>query len=212
MNSKSRKRIKSKRGITFLVALYVSAFSLSYARAQTSYPMITHATPVAVQRGKTAEVTVEGQMNFQGVYKALFEGTGITAEVVTPPSAKAPESAVVRSVKLKLTVTADAALGIREYRVASSLGLSSIGQLLVVDDPVVMESGVNNTLEQANPIPVPSVVCGRIEAVEDVDTFKFHAEAGQTITFDVYCARLQDKIHDLQKHADPLLTLYDGDG
>jgi hypothetical protein len=174
--------------------------------------MITHATPVAVQRGKTAEVTVEGQMNFQGVYKALFEGTGITAEVVTPPSAKAPESAVVRSVKLKLTVTADAALGIREYRVASSLGLSSIGQLLVVDDPVVMESGVNNTLEQANPIPVPSVVCGRIEAVEDVDTFKFHAEAGQTITFDVYCARLQDKIHDLQKHADPLLTLYDGDG
>src|SRR5262249_27323972 len=47
---------------------------------------------------------------------------------------------------------------------------------------------------------------------EDVDYFKFHAEAGQTLTFEVHCARLQDKIHDLQKHADPMLTLYDADG
>jgi hypothetical protein len=175
--------------------------------------MITHVTPVAVQRGKTTEVTVEGQMNFQGVYKALFEGTGIAAEVLSGPAAKPSTPAPpVRSVKLGLTVTPDAALGVREFRVASALGLSSIGQLLVVDDPVIMESGVNNTLAQANPIALPCVVCGRIEAVEDVDVFKFHADAGQTCTFEVYCARLQDKIHDLQKHADPMLTLFDAEG
>src|SRR5437016_5088965 len=57
-------------------------------QAQTSYPMITHTTPVAVQRGKTTEVVVEGQMNFHGVYKALFEGTGITAEVLPTPLPK----------------------------------------------------------------------------------------------------------------------------
>src|SRR5206468_6281406 len=44
------------------------------------------------------------------------------------------------------------------------------------------------------------------------DWFKFHAEAGQALTFEVFCARIQDKIHDLQKHADPILTLYDADG
>jgi hypothetical protein len=180
---------------------------------QTSYPMITHTMPVAVQRGQTTEVTVEGQMNFLGVYKALFEGTGITAEVVpAPPKANAPQKPVIRSVKLKLTVAADAALGVREFRVASPLGLSSIGQLVIVDDPVVLESGVNNTPAQANPIPVPCVVCGRIEAVEDVDVFKFHAEVGQTFTFEAICARLQDKIHDLQKHADPMLILFDAEG
>ena len=32
------------------------------------------------------------------------------------------------------------------------------------------------------------------------------------LTFEVHCARLQDKIHDLQKHADPLLVLYDANG
>src|SRR5262249_41642612 len=72
---------------------------------QTSYPMITHTTPVAVQRGKTTEVVVEGQMNFAGVYKALFEGNGITAEVV--PTAAKP-AAPVKTVKLKLTVAAAA--------------------------------------------------------------------------------------------------------
>src|SRR5205807_8548524 len=74
------------------------------------------------------------------------------------------------------------------------------------------EKGANNTLDRANPIPVPAVVCGRIEAVEDVDCFKFHAEAGEHLTFEVFCARLEDKIHDLQKHADPMLTLFDAGG
>src|SRR5262245_62937199 len=91
------------------------------AAGQTSYPMITHVTPVAVQRGKTTEVTVEGQMNFFGVYKALFEGGGITAEVLGEPPPKTPpgQRPQVRSVKLKLTVAPEAALGVREFRVAA---------------------------------------------------------------------------------------------
>jgi hypothetical protein len=183
------------------------------APAQTSYPMISHVHPVAVQRGKTTEVTVEGTQNFFGTYKALFDGTGLTPEVVAQPAPKGDTARpVVRAVKLKLTVSPDAALGPREFRVASVLGVSSVGQLVVVDDPVVVEAGDNNTREKANPVPVPGVACGRIEAAEDVDFFKFRADAGQTLTFEVFCARLQDKIHDLQKHADPMLTLYDPEG
>ena len=53
------------------------------ASAQTSYPMVTHVTPVAVQRGTTAEVTVEGQMNFFGAYQPLFEGAGLSADITT---------------------------------------------------------------------------------------------------------------------------------
>src|SRR5262249_40402026 len=101
--------------------------------AQTSYPMITHATPVALQRGKTTEVTVDGQMNFFGVYKVLFEGAGITAEVVGDPPAKTPpdKRPQVKSVKLKVSVSADADPGVREFRLASLLGISSVGQLLI---------------------------------------------------------------------------------
>ncbi len=193
-----------------LILLTALAFIAGRATAQTSYPMVTHAVPVALQRGKTSDITVEGQMTFAGAYKVMFEGTGLTAEIVPNPSpAQKPP---IRSVKLKITAASEAPLGVREFRIATSLGISSVGQLLIVDDPVVQESGDNNTLATANAITAPCVVCGRIEAAEDVDYFKFHAEAGQTFTFEVHCARLQDKIHDLQKHADPMLTLYDSDG
>lgn len=206
----------AKRVATTLTFLLL----LCRASAQTSYPMITHTTPVAVQRGTTAEVTVEGQQNFQGTYKVLLHGAGLTAEVVaTPPPttpAKAPKgqpaAPAVRSVKLKITVAPDAPLGPREFRLVTPLGVSSIGQLVVVEEPVIPEKGDNNTPEKANPITLPGVVCGRIEAIEDVDYFKFQAEAGQHLTFEVFCARLQDKIHDLQKHADPLLALFDAEG
>jgi hypothetical protein len=187
------------------------AILAGHAAAQTSFPMITHCSPVAVQRGKTAAVTVEGQMTFRGTYKLLIEGAGVTAEFpapAKPPAANAP----VRSVAMNLTVAGDAPLGVREFRLAAAPGVSSLGQLLIVDDPVVSESGDNNTRDKANPVPVPSVVCGRIEAAEDVDYFKIQAKAGQTLTLEVFCARLQDKIHDLQKHADPLLALFDAEG
>ncbi len=192
----------------FSFFVYFVCFVVSHAAAQTSYPMVTHVTPVAVQRGRTSEVTVEGQMSFAGAYKVLFEGTGITAELVPAAASKPP----IRSVKLKLAVAADAAPGVREFRIATSSGISSLGQLLLVDDPVVQEAGDNNTIARANAITPPCVVCGRIEAAEDVDHFKCHAQAGQTLTFEVNCARLQDKIHDLQKHADPMLTLFDSEG
>lgn len=179
--------------------------------AQTSYPMITHATPVALERGKTAEVLVEGQMDFTGIYKALFEGTGLSAEILEVPPPPKGARRPSGSAKLKITVAPDAALGVREFRLASNLGLSSVGQLLIVDAPVMLETEPNNTQDKSNAVSAPAVVCGQL-GQEDLDYFKVHAEAGQTLTCEVFCARLQDKIHDLQKHADPILTLFDADG
>ena len=189
-------------------------FLAASVQAQTSFPMITHTTPVAVQRGTTAEITVEGQMNFQGAYQMLVPGGGIEAEVLPVPKGKETpgQKPQVKSVKLKLRVAPDAALGIREFRLATTLGISSLGQLVVVDEPVVQESGNNATLAKADMITVPCVVCGKIKAAEAVGCFKFNAKAGQTITFEVFGARLEDKIHDLQKHLDPLVVLLDAEG
>ena len=83
-----------------------------------------------------------------------FDSAGLAAEVV--PGAAAPPGAaqkpLVRSVTLKVTAGPEVALGVREYRVATALGVSSIGQLVVVDDPVVQEKGDNNTRAKANPV------------------------------------------------------------
>ena len=177
--------------------------------AQTSFPMITHAYPVAIQRGQTIEIAVDGQMNFAGAYKALFEGVGVMAEVTSPPPAP---GTVHKSVKMKVVVAKDAPLGVREFHIATTLGISTVGQLLIVDDPVVIESPANNTFAQAQAIKLPSVLVGKLEVVEDLDYFKFEAKEGEVVTFEMFCARLQDKIHDLQKHAKPMLTLFDAEG
>jgi hypothetical protein len=179
--------------------------------------MVTHVAPVAVRRGTTSEVIVDCRTStLHGAYKVLFGGSGVSAEVLPTKTAKPtnPKSPhpVVQSLKLKVTVAADAAPGVREFRIASTVGLSSLGQLLVVDDPVVTELPGINIPEKAQAIPVPSVVCGRIETAENVDFYKFAAKAGQHLTFEVNCARMEDKIHDLQKHADPLIAIYDETG
>ncbi len=145
---------------TAIAFVCVSAFA-PIAAAQTSFPMITHVSPVAVQRGTTAEVTVECRTSsLAGAYKVLMEGTGVTAEVVPgkepakPADPKTPLP-VVPSCKLKITVAADAAVGVREFRIASSLGISSLGQLVVVDAPVIAEKPAPSTMAKPLPIPVP---------------------------------------------------------
>jgi hypothetical protein len=103
---------------------------------------------------------------------------------------------------------ANALPGVRDFRVATVNGASTVGQLVVVEDPVVAEiEGDNNSIEKAQAIPIPSAVCGAIDQGEDRDYYKFHVEAGKSLVFRVRGMLLEDRIHDLQNHLDPILTL-----
>src|SRR5262245_53534928 len=69
-------------------ALLCAAILPSLAAAQTSFPMVTHVTPVAVQRGTTAEVTVDCRTSsLSGAYKVLVEGDGVAIEPLPPKEA-----------------------------------------------------------------------------------------------------------------------------
>ena len=199
-------------------------------QAQTSFPMLGGVYPLGVQRGKTAEVTVtaggNGGANLYGAYQVLVEGAGVKAEVVLPPKGwpekpkpdpKDPKKEWalpgVGEIKLRVTVAPDAPLGVRELRIATPrMGLSTIGMIVVSDDVQVMEVEPNNDVAHAQPVTLPCDVNGKIQQAEDVDSYKFTAAAGQEAVFAVQSARLQDKIHDLQEHADPVLILRDEKG
>src|ERR1041385_9139154 len=58
------------------------------ALAQTSYPMLMQVYPAGIQRGTTTDVTVTGARNFAGAYKVLFQGAGLSAEVIPPVQAQ----------------------------------------------------------------------------------------------------------------------------
>src|SRR5947208_6561447 len=150
------RRLPLSTAMPVRLSLLVLALLPAAAAAQTSFPMITHTFPLAVQRGKTAEVTVEGQQNFAGAYKVLVGGEGVKGEVVQPVAldakAKPGPPPQLRSVKVRFTVAENALPGPREFRLATPLGISSIGQLVVADAPVVLETPDNNTPAKASPL------------------------------------------------------------
>jgi len=200
-----------------LLALLAANLAHSPLLAQTSYPMVMSLKPVAIQVGTTSECEVQSRYTMLGAYQVFVSGTGVKAEIVAPEAPKDPpkpgeKPKELTKLKLKFTVAAEALPGVREFRLATPNGASTIGQLVVVRDPVIVESADNNIADKAQAVTLPATLCGAIEKGEDKDYFKFTAAAGQSISFHVRCQRLQDKIHDLQAHADPMLTLMDTKG
>ncbi|MEO2023767.1 MAG: hypothetical protein ABGX05_18235 [Pirellulaceae bacterium] len=219
------KRIAGWSWASLLVFLSMAGWT----QGQTPYPMLMSLEPVAAQVGQTSEHTVRSRYNMYGAYRVLVSGTGVTGEIVPPEpppekkegDAKEEKKAEqkkeekkpnIEKLKIRFTVATDAKPGVRDFRVATPQGVSTVGQLVIVADGVVRESGSNDKPEGANEVTVPVTICGAIEKAEDVDYFKFQAAAGMALSFHVRCMRLQDRIHDLQKHADPMITLRTASG
>lgn len=218
------------RGVRAAIAapvMLASCLLTAPACAQTSFPMIWSVYPAGVERGKTTTVTVYtggsaggGGGNLYGAYAALFEGKGVTAEIMPPDKGwpardpkKPNETAVVADVRMKVTAAADASPGIREFRIGTPrFGISTVGQLVIGDRPEVLQADGNKDSDHAQTVAAECVVNGRLAAPNRTDFYKINVGAGQELTFAVLCARLEDKIHDLDTHADPLLTITDSQG
>lgn len=197
----------------YFTLLAVACFSAKLP-AQTSYPMIMSLHPVAVQVGQTSEHTIKSRYSMFGANKVLVTGDGVTGEIVHPEikeDAKDKEPNL-QTMKVRFKVAPEAKPGVRDFRIATPQGASTLGQLVIVRDALVSESGKNNSADEAQAINVPCTVCGAIEKAEDVDFYKFSVEAGQAFTFHVRSMRLQNKIHDLQQHSDPILTIRNAAG
>jgi hypothetical protein len=175
--------------------------------------MLMSIKPVAATVGQTSEHTILSRYTMYGAYQVLVSGEGVTAEVL--PMTMKPEEAAkkpLEQLKVKFHVAPDALPGVRDVRVAMPSGISTVGQLVIGTGPVTVESAANDSLDKAMPVQVPATICGVVEKAEDVDFFKFHATAGQALNFHVRSGRLQDKIHDLQTHCDPILMLRNAAG
>jgi hypothetical protein len=176
--------------------------------------MLMSVSPIAAQVGTTTECEVEARYSLHGTYKVFVSGDGVVGEVDAPPALKPGEKRPnVSKLKVRFKVAPDALLGVRDVRLATPLGASTLAQLVIVNDPIIKEkAGDNDTMKTAQEIALPATVCGVIEKREDVDYYKFHVAAGAALTFHVRCHRLENRIHDLQEMADPILTLKNAAG
>ena len=186
----------------------IALCGFSAAHAQTSYPMLMSAKPAAVQVGQTAEIQLESRYSMYGAERVLISGTGVTGEIATPmepgEDGKPPN---LTKLKLRISAAPGAAPGVRDFRIAGPTGPSTVGQLVVVRDPVIPEADNNDKPEELEPIAWPATLCGTLEKAEDVDCFRFTVSEPAVLQFHCRAMRLEDRIHDLQQHVDPILTI-----
>ena len=183
-------------------------------RAQTAYPMLMSIEPVAAQVGDSSEHTIRARYSMLGAYAVFVSGTGVRGEVVPVrnPDDEKPKTQTDETLMVRFNVDANTIPGVRDVRIATPVGVSTVGQLVIVADPVFQETDDSGVLQTHQSIRIPTAICGRIEKAEDVDRYKFNALEDDEITFHVVCLRLQFRIHDLQKHADPIIAIRNSSG
>ena len=184
-------------------------------QAKTFYPMIYKISPCAVPVGQTLECEIGAEHNFYSPTAVMVTGSGVTGEIVPAvPAAGAQPGPIAGSetIKVRFTVAPDAVPGIRDVRIMTTRGPSTLGQIQIVRDPLIIDDDKNNTMLTAQPITLPATVCGGLGANEDVDIYRFQVDAPAELTFNLHCQRLQRKLGPLAYHADPILTLRNSTG
>ncbi len=154
---------------------------LAPSRASAAPPQLKETSPLGVQRGVEADLTLGGS-NLSG-HPQLVAPFGFT------PAAEAAPGSDASKWKLKLTVAPETAMGVYPIRVRTDQGLSNPILFAVGQLPQVEEKEDNSTFETAQVIPPLAVVEGQT-AGNDVDFFRFPGKKGQRILIDAQCARI----------------------
>jgi hypothetical protein len=196
-----------------LAGLFGVVFLADTAVAQTnnSYPMLMSLRPTAAVVGATTEHELSARYNLAGAEAVIVSGGGVHAEIV-PLDTEKPEDRDKNDVsasktRLRIRCDADAVPGIRDFRVITPHGASTVGQLVVAREAIVAENPDNDTLEKAQPVTLPATLCGALEKGEDVDLWRIRIETAGPWAFHLVAQRLQNRLHDMQSRVDPLLTL-----
>jgi hypothetical protein len=178
--------------------------------------MLMSVKPAAAQIGQTTEHEVNARYNLYGASQVIVSGEGVKGEVIPPEKKegeKPPETKPnLPKAKIRFVVAADAVPGVRDFRIMTPQGASTVGQIVIARDPIVSEAAENDVAAKAQEIALPATACGAIEKAEDLDFYKFKVEAGTALTFHVRSQRLMNRLHDMQIRVDPMITLRNAAG
>ncbi len=163
-------------------------------------PTLSHLSPSAVLAGQSTDVTCFGA-NLAGASAAWLGLPG--AQIELAPGIEGNGTQADRVV-YRVTVPAEAAVGVYGLRVATGQGVSNLRLLLVDDLPTVEDGGTNKTRDAAQPLSLPVAVDGACEA-ESYDFYRFTAVAGQRVSVEVFARRLGSAL-------DPVIRLLDASG
>ncbi len=165
-------------------ALIVVLLTCPTAFGQNDYATLLGAHPTGVRRGQTTDILVyTWRSNLAGAYTLLFDGDAKDFQTTILSDGKQGPLSV------RLTVAANARTGIRQFRVATPQGVSSVASLVVGDEPGALEIEPHDTPEKAQAVTLPVTLHGRRHRPEKIDWYKFRVEAGAEVSFAVLARR-----------------------
>lgn len=156
-------------------------------------PQVISVFPLGARQGETLEVQILGR-NLDGTRDITFARPDIQAQLI---------SADFFSVKARISVGGKVPVGLHDYRLRTARG-THVGVFHVGSLPRLNEVEPNNDLAHAQKITLPVMIDGVVES-DDYDVFRFHAEAGETLIFDVMATRAGSRL-------DSTLTILDERG
>ncbi len=211
VRSRRARRNRGRLGACGLLLVFL-LFSATAARGgdeavsastPTLAPRLSSVIPQGGPRGGRVLVTIEGK-NLLETTQVRFAGPGLSAEIV---------STTAQTVKAEIRIGPDVPVGQHDFRLLTPTG-STVAIFQVVGIGEISEQEPNGELESARTIELPAVVNGIMGVSEsgdgagtktDYDFFRFQADAGQTLVFDVVSTRIGST-------ADTYVTLFDAHG
>lgn len=162
-----------------------------YRLSITTAPWIDAVYPPVVEAGKPAKVTVYGKNLPGGQTDMNMKQNGKPVEKATvqinPPMEPMQENRVEYSGMAPPTYSTVAGF---EYRLKNSIGHSNPILLTYSKEPVAVDNGKNDELEQSQKVSLPCTLVGRIEEMGDKDWYTFTAKKGEVFTFEGFAERL----------------------
>jgi hypothetical protein len=142
-------------------------------------PAIRSVFPLGGQAGQTVALELAGDfLDPKGILRC--ECDDVTGTI---------DAGNVLSLNAKIQLSSSARPGPRIFYLETSRGTSNPFLFRVTGWPSEVEREPNNRIEEAQELPVPSVVEGRVARLTDTDFFRFRAKAGEKLAFNVMTAR-----------------------
>lgn len=177
---------------------------LPYRLVISDLPHIEQAFPMAVVPGEKAELTLFGR-NLPGGKPSSWKIHDEPLEQVPFTLNPASDAARLASTFTFFRHMPSASLNARGLQVWPFKNALNPITLAFADAPITLEKEPNDTAETAQPITLPTVICGRFDKPGDADWFSFSAKKGDAFAVDLLCERLE-------LPGDPYVLVFDAKG
>ena len=197
------------------LALLVAMPAILIADTRTNPPTIQETSPLAVTRGLTTELKIEG-INLVGAREILFDDPAVQGKILhvntlgefvgtfigsngAPSTVNRGDPPPLNEVAIEVEVDPEARLGLYSFRLVTREGTTNTGKISI--EPFYgarPEIEPNDTLQdvllQDAYIFPPAIVTGALRTPGDIDYLPFEAPAGEEFVFHISAAELGSKL------------------